>query len=102
MNLQREVWNGWIVEAGYTGTRGVNLERIDDVNRFAGDLLDGKEDRINPNFSALLFVNNGVHSSYHAMTLEARRNLRSAYAANRGAVYFLRACIESSFLEPAA
>lgn len=75
LNAQREVWRGWIVEVGYAGTRGVNLERIDDVNRFAGDLIDGKEDRINPNFSTLLFVTNGVNSIYHAATLEARRNL---------------------------
>jgi hypothetical protein len=80
LNLQREVWNGWIVEAGYTGTRGVNLERIDDINRFAGDLLDGKEDRINPNFGTLLFVTNGVNSIYHAMTLEARRNLTKRFS----------------------
>jgi hypothetical protein len=80
LNLQREVWNGWIVEAGYNGTRGVNLERIDDVNRFAGDLLDGREDRINPNFSTLLFVTNGVDSSYHAATLEARRNLSKGFS----------------------
>ena len=70
LNLQREIWKGWIVEVGYTGTRGVNLERIDDVNRFAGDLLDGKEDRINPNFSTLLYVTNGVDSIYHGMTLK--------------------------------
>jgi hypothetical protein len=80
LNLQREVWNGWIVEAGYTGTRGVNLERIDDINRFAGDLLDGREDRINPNFGTLLFVTNGVNSIYHAMTFEARRNLSKRFS----------------------
>jgi len=80
LNLQREVWQGWIVEAGYNGTRGVNLERIDDVNRFAGDLLDGKEDRINPNFSTLLFVTNGVNSIYHAATLEVRRNLSKQFS----------------------
>ncbi|MBL8207777.1 MAG: TonB-dependent receptor, partial [Blastocatellia bacterium] len=80
LNLQREVWNGWIVEAGYNGTRGVNLERIDDINRFAGDLLDGREDRINPNFSTLLFVTNGVDSSYHAATLEVRRNLSRQFS----------------------
>jgi hypothetical protein len=51
----------------------VNLERIDDVNRFAGDLLDGREDRINPNFGVLLFVTNGVSSTYHAFTSEIRR-----------------------------
>ena len=80
LNLQREVWNGWILEVGYNGTRGVNLERIDDVNRFAGDLLDGKEDRINPNFSTLLFVTNGVNSSYHAATAEVRRNLSKQFS----------------------
>lgn len=80
LNVQREVWNGWIVEAGYNGTRGVNLERIDDVNRFAGDLLDGRLDRINPNFGTLLFVTNGVDSSYHAATLEVRRNLSRQFS----------------------
>jgi hypothetical protein len=80
LNAQREVWNGWIVEAGYSGTRGVNLERIDDVNRFAGDLLDGRLDRINPNFGTLLFVTNGVDSSYHAGTLEVRRNVSRQFS----------------------
>lgn len=80
LNVQREVWKGWIVEAGYNGTRGVNLERIDDVNRFSGDLLDGRLDRINPNFGVLLFVTNGVTSSYNAMTVEVRRNLSSQFS----------------------
>lgn len=76
LNLQREFVNGWIVELGYTGTAGVNLERIDDINRFAGDLADGREDRINPNFGTLLFVTNGVNSRYHAGTAELRRGFR--------------------------
>lgn len=80
LNMQRDVWKGWIVELGYNGTRGVNLERIDDVNRFAGDLLDGKLDRINPNFGVLLFVTNGVNSSYNAMTVEVRRNLSQQFS----------------------
>lgn len=70
-------FGGWVAEAGYTGTTGVNLERIDDVNRFRGDLLDGREDRINPNFGTLLFVTNGVTSSYQGMTLELRRTFTS-------------------------
>ena len=73
LNGQRRLGEHWIVEVGYVGTHGVNLERIDDVNRFAGDLLDGKEDRINPNFSVLLFVTNGVTSTYNAFTAEIRR-----------------------------
>lgn len=73
LNIQRELVSGWIAEVGYTRTKGVNLERIDDVNRFSGDLLDGVENRINPNFTSLLFVTNGVTSIYDAMTVELRK-----------------------------
>jgi Carboxypeptidase regulatory-like domain len=80
LNGQQRLGQHWIVELGYVGTHGVNLERIDDVNRFAGDLLDGKEDRINPNFSVLLFVTNGVTSSYNAFTGEIRRELAGGFS----------------------
>ncbi len=75
LNGQHRLGDHWMIEVGYAGTRGVNLERIDDVNRFSGDLLDGREDRLNPNFGVLLFVTNGVSSSYHAVTGEIRRQL---------------------------
>jgi hypothetical protein len=79
LNIQHEVAQGWIVEIGYVGTNGVNLERIDDVNRVAGDMLDpahfGKALRVNPNFGPVLFVTNGVNSTYHAFTAEVRRTL---------------------------
>jgi hypothetical protein len=71
---------GWIAEIGYVGTTGINLERIDDVNRFNGDLLDGKEDRINPNFGVLLFVTNGVTSTYNGLTAELRRSFGSGFS----------------------
>jgi hypothetical protein len=80
LNGQQRLGRHWIVELGYAGTHGVNLERIDDVNRFNGDLLDGREDRINPNFGVLLFVTNGVTSSYHAFTAEVRRNLADGFS----------------------
>lgn len=75
-NIQRELAKDWIVEVGYVGTDGVNLERIDDVNRFAGDLTahGGKFTGINHNFGPLLFVTNGVSSSYNALTAEVRHN----------------------------
>jgi len=80
LNGQRKVGRHWTVEFGYVGTHGVNLERIDDVNRFAGDLLDGREDRINRNFGVLLFVTNGVTSSYHAFTSEVRRDFSRGFS----------------------
>jgi hypothetical protein len=80
LNVQRALGAGWVAEVGYVGTRGINLERIDDVNRFAGDLLDGREDRINPNFGPLLFVTNGVTSDYNALTAEVRREYANGFS----------------------
>ena len=62
-NIQREVAKDWTVELGYIGTTGVNLERIDDINRQTGNLK-----RINQNFDTLLYVTNGVGSHYNAFT----------------------------------
>ena len=81
LNGQRRLGQHWVVELGYVGTQGVNLERIDDVNRFTGDLLDGREDRLNPNFGVLLFVTNGVSSTYHAV--HRRRSAASSPTASR-------------------
>ncbi len=79
-NVQRQLGAGWIAEIGYNGTLGVNLERIDDINRFAGDLLDGVENRLNPNFGTLLFVTNGVSSSYHGGTIELRKSFSKGFS----------------------
>ncbi len=79
-NLQRQLGKGWIAEIGYNGTIGVNLERIDDINRFKGDLLDGVENRINRNFQTLLFVTNGVTSSYHGGTIELKKGFSSGFS----------------------
>jgi hypothetical protein len=79
-NVQRQLGKGWIAEIGYNGTIGVNLERIDDINRFAGDLLDGVENRLNPNFSTLLFVTNGVTSTYHGGTIELRKSFSKGFS----------------------
>lgn len=80
LNAQQRLGQRWIVEVGYVGTHGVNLERIDDVNRFSGDLLDGREDRLNPNFGVLLFVTNGVTSNFHAFTGEVRREMANGFS----------------------
>ncbi len=80
LNVQRDLGAGWIVEAGYNGTIGVNLERIDDINRVTGDRLDNVENRLNPNFGTLLFVTNGVSSTYHGGTLELRKSFSKGFS----------------------
>jgi hypothetical protein len=81
LNVQREIVKSWIVEFGYVGTNGINLERRDDVNRFAGDLLanNGKAARINKNLAGVTYVNNGVTSSYNALTAEVRRQVATGF-----------------------
>ena len=74
-NLEREVTHNWIMEVGYVGTNGINLERRDDINRFDGDLRDGVLNRINPNFGGVSYATNGVTSSYNAMTVEVRHRV---------------------------
>ncbi len=80
LNVQHQLGSGWIAEIGYNGTIGVNLERIDDINRFNGDLLDGVENRLNPNFGTLLFVTNGVNSNYHGGTIELRKSFSKGFS----------------------
>ncbi len=79
LNVEREFAKNWVVEFGYVGTNGVNLERLDDINRVKNDLLNpahfGKLRRINSNFGTLTWVTNGVSSSYNAGTAEVRHNM---------------------------
>jgi hypothetical protein len=80
LSLQREVAKSWIVELGYAGTHGINLERRDDINRFTGDLLanNGKANRINQNLAGVTYVTNGVSSSYNAFTAEVRHQVATS------------------------
>ncbi len=79
LNLEHEFAGNWVVELGYVGTEGVNLERLDDINRTKGDLLNpahfNKLRRINSNFGTLTWVTNGVSSSYNAATAEVRHSM---------------------------
>lgn len=78
-NIQHELASSWVAEVGYVGTMGRNLERIDNINRVNGDLLDGTLNYVNPNFGPLLFVTNGVNSSYNALTAELRHSFSRSF-----------------------
>jgi hypothetical protein len=84
LSIDREFLRGWIAEIGYVGTTGVNLERLDDINRIKGDLLNpahlNKLSRVNSNFGTLTWVTNGVTSSYNGATAEIRHSLNRGLA----------------------
>jgi len=48
--VQYSLSNNWAVEGNYVGSTGRKLYMIYDVNRYAGDLFDGRQDRLNPSF----------------------------------------------------
>ena len=77
LNVQREIAQGWIVELGYVGTTGVDLERRDDVNRFTGDELVNNlvAKRINQNLAGVTYVTTGTSSSFNGFTAELRRQV---------------------------
>jgi hypothetical protein len=81
LNLQHEVAKNWIVELGYVGTNGINLEHRNDVNRFDGDELvnNGQAKRINQNWASVIYVTNGVTSSYNAFTAEVRHQVATGF-----------------------
>jgi len=81
LSVQREVAKSWIVELGYVGTHGIDLERRDDINRFAGDLLvnNGQAKRINQNLAGVNYIMSNVSSDYNAFTAEVRHQVATGF-----------------------
>ncbi|MGA2674882.1 MAG: TonB-dependent receptor [Terracidiphilus sp.] len=81
LSVQREVAKSWIVELGYVGTDGMDLERRDDINRFEGDLLvnNGQAKRINQNLAGVTYVMSDVSSNYNAFTAEVRHQVATGF-----------------------
>lgn len=75
----------FVVEANYNGSAGRNLLSADgptseDYNRFSGDLLDGRRDRLNPSFSTVFFNETRAYSNYHGMSLQVQRRYAQGFA----------------------
>ena len=72
LGVQRALGHYVVVEANYIGSRGGNMYYRWDINRFAGDLLDGRLDRIMPGFSAVNYAQAVDESHYNGFTFAAR------------------------------
>jgi hypothetical protein len=79
VSIDQEFFKGWITEIGYTATYGIHLERLNDIKRVTGDLLNpahfGKLVRANSNFGAVKQVRNDVTSNYNGGTAEIRHSV---------------------------
>ena len=70
-------WN-FVAEVDYNGSRGRRLLNGDgpggeDYNRFSGDLLDTRRDRLNPSFAGVGLNESRIRSNYHGMSFQLQR-----------------------------
>jgi hypothetical protein len=85
VGAQRQLPWSFVVDVSYIGTAGRSLMSVDagggeNYNRFTGDLLDGRLDRLNPSFAAVNLNESRISSRYDGLTLELRRRYGRGFA----------------------
>ena len=75
--IQRALGNDWAIEANYVGSQGTKLYQNYEVNRFSGDLLDGRLDRLNPSFGSIAYGQNNGKSYYHGGNVSVKKRFSS-------------------------
>lgn len=71
--VQYALARDYVVEATYIGSVGRKLYLEYDVNRFNGDLLDGRLDRLNSSFGVIGYAQANGSSNYHGATLSVKK-----------------------------
>ena len=79
LGVQREIMFGIVADANYVGSLGRHLHNAYNVNRFVGDLIDGRFDGYNPSFSSISMVTSTSRSRYHGGTLALKRNFQQGF-----------------------
>jgi hypothetical protein len=91
--VQRGIGHHMVVEANYIGSRGRDMYTRWDINRFNGDLLDGRLDRILPGFAAINYAQAIDKSHYHGLAVGFKLNRSDV---NLGVAYTLGRAIDRS------
>jgi len=83
--VQRQLPWDFVLDVNYIGSSSHNLLGGDgptsqDYNRFAGDLLDGVRNRLNPSFAAVHITESRIDASYHGLTTQVNRRFREGLA----------------------
>ena len=76
--VERQLPARLVASATYSGSYTYNGIIGSDVNRFAGDLLDGTLDRLNPSFGTMYYEFNGNKIKYNAGIFAVRQTVRGA------------------------
>jgi hypothetical protein len=85
VGAQRQLPWSFVIDVSYIGTAGRHLMSVDagggeNYNRFTGDLLDGRLDRLNPSFAAVNLNESRISSRYDGLTVELRRRYGRGFA----------------------
>jgi hypothetical protein len=93
LGLQYSIGKDWAVEANYVGSQGRKLYQQFDVNRYAGDLFDGRLNRLNPSFGTINYGQARTSSYYNGANFSARRryatglDIQAAYTIGKAIDY---------------
>jgi hypothetical protein len=75
--IQHSFFGNWAVEANYVGSRAAKTYMGYDVNRYAGDLLDGVLNRLNPSFAGIDYGQARGSSFYNGANFSVRKRYTS-------------------------
>src|SRR5206468_4047140 len=87
LGYQRALPGQLVLETSYIGSAGHHLVNIIDVNRYNGDLLDGRQDGYNPSFSQINLAETNSDSIYHGVTLSVRKQFSRGFSFNANYTY---------------
>ena len=83
LGLERQLPRHFVAGLAYSGSYTWNGLFGSNFNRFAGDLLDGRLDRLNPSFGTIYYELNANKIYYNAVLLSARQVVgRSSFQAS--------------------
>jgi hypothetical protein len=71
--IQHSFFQSWAVEANYSGSQGRDTYMNFDVNRYAGDLFDGRLDRINTSFADIQYGQARGSSYYNGANVSLKK-----------------------------
>ena len=79
LGVQRQLPGNWMAEVNYLGSTGRKLLLRQEINRFNGDRLDRRTDRVNQSFSSITHGFNAVSSIYNGLATQLQKRFSNGY-----------------------
>lgn len=88
LGVQRELWRKVTLEVNYTGSAGHKLFNFVNLNRFAGDMLNGGQFHgLNSSFSTMSVMESTSNSIYHGGTATVKRTFSHGFTVSGSFTY---------------